>query len=174
MPCFTIPPLLLLPGVVCSRKGRHAMSNQFDEIEEDDPVEQQPSEIQSLRAAAKKGKASEQKASKLERENAFLRAGIDPDDPRLGYFYRGYEGEMTADAIRAAATESGFIAPPQQDPAIAAHQAGEAAVTRASSGTEAVFDPQGAVYAMEKAFAEGGVDGMVQAGVQYGLKVAKT
>ena len=55
----------------------------------------------------------QQKAAKaLERENAFLKAGINPDDkdnPMVGYFAKGYDGPLEADAIKAAATAAGII-----------------------------------------------------------------
>lgn len=155
------------------------MSNQYEEYSDDDDLEVEqpprsnPSEIASLRAAADKGKKLEPKVQKLERENAFLRAGIDPEDQKLGYFYRGYDGELSPEAIRAAAQEAGFIAPPQADPAVQAHQQGQQQVMAASQGTESEYDPQGAIYALEKAMAEGGVEAMMQVGQQYGLKIAR-
>lgn len=51
-------------------------------------------------------------AKALERENAFLKAGINPDDkdnPMVGYFAKGYDGPLEADAIKAAATAAGII-----------------------------------------------------------------
>lgn len=55
----------------------------------------------------------QQKAAKaLERENAFLKVGINPDDkdnPMVGYFAKGYDGPLEADAIKAAATAAGII-----------------------------------------------------------------
>lgn len=51
----------------------------------------------------------------LQRENAMLRAGIDLDSPLGAMFARAYEGELTKEAIVAAATEVGAIgqaAPP--------------------------------------------------------------
>lgn len=152
------------------------MSSQFDENHNDSTSEgtdqQNPNDIASLRAAAEKGRKLEPKVSKLERENAFLRAGINPDDKALGYFYRGYEGEMSADAIRSAAVDAGFLSPPAPDPTVQQHQQGQQAVQAASAGTEASYDPNGAIYAIQKGMAEGGVEGMIEAGRQYGLPVA--
>lgn len=127
-------------------------------------------DIKSLRDAADRGRKAAAKAEKLERENAFLRAGVDPDDSKLGYFYRGYDGELSVDAIRAAAVEAGFVAPPQADPAVQEHQQGQQAVDAANAGTESVYDPQGAVHSLEQAFAQGGVEAMIEAGKQYGLR----
>lgn len=64
----------------------------------------------------------QEKATKaLERENAFLKAGINPDDksnPMAGYFAKGYDGPLDAESIKAAATAAGVIgttppAPPE-------------------------------------------------------------
>lgn len=149
------------------------MSITTDEYENTDNEGSVAADIQSLRDAAKRGKAASEKAAKLERENAFLRAGVDPDDPKLGYFYRGYNGELSSDAIKAAAIEAGFINPPQADPAVQQHAQGQQAVDAASAGVEAVYDPQGAIHSLEQAFAEGGVEAMIAAGQQYGLRIAR-
>lgn len=45
------------------------------------------------------------KATKLERENAMLRAGVDLDSKAGQYFAKGYEGELTAEAIKAEAED---------------------------------------------------------------------
>lgn len=73
-------------------------------------------ELRELRAAAKRAKTLEAELATLQREQAFSRAlgpALD-SDPRLDYFRRGYEGEMTAEAIRTAATQAGFLNEPQQ------------------------------------------------------------
>lgn len=49
------------------------------------------------------------------RRLAFSDAGINTSDPKLGYFVKGYDGDMTPDAIRAAASEAGFIEAPRPD-----------------------------------------------------------
>lgn len=46
----------------------------------------------------------------LAREVAFLKAGINTDDPKMKYFVKGYEGDTTVDAVREAAVEAGLIA----------------------------------------------------------------
>jgi len=166
---------LRTPAQSCYRKGSPAMSQQFDENYDDNDGhnQQNPEGIASLRAAADKGKKLEPENASLKREVAFLRAGIDPDDSKLGYFYRGYDGELKPDAIKAAAIEAGFLAPPPADPAVVAHQQGQAQVQAAAAGTEATYDPAGGQYAMEKAFAEGGIEAMIAVGKQYGLPVAQ-
>lgn len=151
------------------------MTTNYDTDEDfiDESTDSAPQETPAaLRAAAARGAKAKAEADALKRENAFLRAGIDPEDTRLGYFYRGYNGDLTVDAIRSAATESGFLQAAPADPAVAQHQQGQQQVQAASAGTEAAYDPAGAQYALEKAFAEGGVEGMIEVGKQYGLPVA--
>lgn len=52
------------------------------------------------------------------RELAFVKAGVNTDDPAAKYFLKGYDGELTVDAIKAAAAEARLIgaAPPPPDP----------------------------------------------------------
>ena len=57
--------------------------------------------------AALKAKADE--AAAASRELAFVKAGVDPTLPMAKYFVKGYDGELTADAIRAAAIEAAII-----------------------------------------------------------------
>lgn len=76
-----------------------------DEVDESEASESP----RGLRRAANKGKKLESENQQLKRELAFFKAGIDTDDPRMKYFAKGYEGELTADAVRQAAMEAGFI-----------------------------------------------------------------
>lgn len=87
-----------------------------------------------LRDAAQRGRQTVAERDQLKRENAFLRAGIDPEDKRLGYFAAGYKGELTKDAITAAAIEAGFVEAPQPDPIVTATNGAEQRVTAASTG----------------------------------------
>jgi CheY-like chemotaxis protein len=57
--------------------------------------------------AALKAKAEE--ASAAARKLAFVEAGVDPSLPVAKYFMKGYDGELTADAIRQAAIEAQII-----------------------------------------------------------------
>jgi len=63
-----------------------------------------------------RAKEAEQKAATLELELSFIQrrdtfrsAGLDPDDARVKYFVKGYEGELDADAIRQEAEAAGFL-----------------------------------------------------------------
>lgn len=84
-----------------------------DDLDPDAPEpepQQDNAVIRELREQAKAGKAAQADADAARRELAFVKAGIDPDDPQQGYFVRGYQGDITADAIKTAATEAGFLA----------------------------------------------------------------
>lgn len=81
-----------------------------DEPTEDDAVPEPDNEvISTLRAQAKEGKQARAEAEAAKRELAFVRAGIDPDDPRQKYFVEGYKGDLTSDAIKSEATAAGFL-----------------------------------------------------------------
>jgi hypothetical protein len=75
------------------------------------------SQIKELEAAAKRSKELEERLANVEREAAFARAlGTEVTKPAMSYFVKGYEGELDADAIRAAATEAGFLAAAAPEP----------------------------------------------------------
>lgn len=89
--------------------------NDDDSNEEDDQLEGNVQiarkDMKALRAQAKKATAAETKLASLEREMAFSRAKIDTEDPKMSYFIKGYEGDLTSDAIRAEAEKAGFLIP---------------------------------------------------------------
>lgn len=87
-----------------------------------------------------KASAAEARASALERELAFAKAGLDLSDPKMSYFVKGYDGEADPEKIRAAATEAGFIGstePANTIPAaeLAQHQAAANLAAGASNDT---------------------------------------
>jgi hypothetical protein len=63
----------------------------------------------SLREAADEGRRARAEAAALQRENAFLRAGVDLDSPLGKMFGKAYDGELTREAIQEAAKEVGAI-----------------------------------------------------------------
>lgn len=90
------------------------MSTQFDQMDDnqdhgDKMVTLSRSDIRKLEQAAQAAKTWENEVATLKRELAFRDAGINPSDPKLRYFVKGYDGEVTVDAIKAAATEAGFL-----------------------------------------------------------------
>lgn len=144
------------------------MSDQYDDTHEDDDRDD---DFKNLRAKAKKADILERENAALKREFAFVKAGVPMDDPKMTYFVKGYDGDLEPDAIRAAAIEAGFMAPPQQnvDPAVEQARVGQAAVMAASSGTEVGFDEMSVAYQMEQAYNEGGLEALSGVAQQYGV-----
>lgn len=128
-----------------------------------------------LRRAANKGKKLESENQQLKRELAFFKAGIDIDDPRMKYFAKGYDGELTADAVRQAAMEAGFLqtqsaAQNVQNQEIASAQQ---RVLTASAGAIYEDSSEDAAFSrLEQAMEEGGVDAMMEVARQYGIPIA--
>lgn len=70
-----------------------------------------------LRKLEKELKAKDQalaEAQAAKRELAFVKAGVPLDNPVAKYFIKGYDGEITPEAIRAAAEEANLVTPSQQ------------------------------------------------------------
>lgn len=68
------------------------------------------SHIRELEAQAKESRELKAQLAQMERDNAFAKAlGPAADSPGAKYFVKAYDGELTVDAIKAAATEGGFL-----------------------------------------------------------------
>lgn len=85
---------------------------------EDPSQNTEPDHIKDLREKAKKVGAVESENAELKRKLAFSEAGIprledlDPEDDSralIGMFIRSYDGELTAEAIRADAAQIGIL-----------------------------------------------------------------
>lgn len=110
----------------------------------------------------------------VKRENAFIRAGIDPEAKGIAaYFVKGYDGEITTEAIQAAAIEAGVLqaAPPspEQQQAVEAQQAAQrvAALGQGGEQAPAVEDVQAA--ALTEAYQKGGLEGLAAALASQGI-----
>jgi hypothetical protein len=71
-----------------------------------------------MRQLEKELKANQQalaEAEAIKREFAFVKAGVPMDSPMAKYFVKGYDGEFTPEAIRAAAEEANLIQAQKQD-----------------------------------------------------------
>lgn len=142
-----------------------------DEVDESEASESP----RGLRRAANKGKKLESENQQLKRELAFFKAGIDIDDPRMKYFAKGYEGELSADAVRQAAMDAGFLqtqsaAQNAQNQEIASAQQ---RVLTASAGAIYEDSSEDAAFSrLEQAMEEGGVDAMMEVARQYGIPIA--
>lgn len=129
-------------------------------------------DIKSLRRAASGKKKLEQELADLRRELAFAKAGLPMNDPKMNYFVKGYEGEMSADAIRQAALEAGFLASQAQseDPSLAVADAAQQRVMSASSGVSYEgLSEEAALAQLESAMEEGGIEAMLDVARQFGI-----
>ena len=88
-----------------------------DNIEfEDEQPDQQPKDpvrahMRKLEAENKALREQAAAAAQAQRELTFVKAGINPDDPKARYFVKGYDGDLSVEAIRQAAEEASLIAP---------------------------------------------------------------
>lgn len=118
------------------------MSNFEEDFYEDDENQQQDSNpvrarMKQLEKETRELRKQVAEAEQLKRELNFSRAGIDPADPKFKYFVKGYDGELSTDAIRQALEEAQLIAPqkPQVDDT---EKRGWQQTNRNAAGTEAV------------------------------------
>jgi hypothetical protein len=112
---------------------------------EDTAEEQVPNWRRNLERKAKKeaerATAAEDRATKAERKLAFVQAGVDPDDPKARYFVTGYDGDLTKEAVTAAAAEIGLIEAPaaaEEDAVPADQQAAWSRTAGIQAGGESV------------------------------------
>lgn len=112
--------------------------NEYDEDGDYDEPKPKPNWRRKLEADAEAGRLAQAKAEQAERELAFYKAQIPMEAPGITYFVKGYDGELSADAIRKAATDAGFIKT-QTDPAMTQELADQSAYT-AAAGTAAPGD----------------------------------
>lgn len=78
------------------------------EAEDSVSQESKPNWRRNLEDRAKAGDEAVAELAQLRRELSFRDAGVDPASKQGQYFMRGYDGEMTVDAIRAEAAELGL------------------------------------------------------------------
>ncbi len=79
------------------------------EVEDSVSQESKPNWRRELEGRAKAGDEAVAELAQLRRELSFRDAGIDPASKQGQYFMRGYDGEMTVDAIRNEASELGLV-----------------------------------------------------------------
>jgi hypothetical protein len=83
----------------------------FDDSDGEQDGQEPREENHNLKQLRKKGRDYDAVASERDtykRELEFYKAGI-PDTPQTRYFRKGYDGDLSVEAIRAAAAEAGFI-----------------------------------------------------------------
>lgn len=129
-----------------------------DGQDDDTTVNLDRKRIRSLERDAKQFRKANEELAQIKRENAFIKAGINPDtDPKLKYFMSGYDGEITAEAIRSAAETAGFLTPNTANLEQAA-AADRVAAASAGTGTVAKDDP---IERLRAADREGGKEAVL-------------
>lgn len=112
------------------------MSDEFND--DGQQQEQEHPDIRALRQKAKEADRLQAELAARDRELAFAKSGLNFDDPKLKYFIKGYDGELTPEAIKAKAQEDGFLAaPPPNNPQEVDAQRRIAAASSGASETPA-------------------------------------
>lgn len=143
---------------------------QDDDDDEKKMVTLSRAQIRNLEKRAKERDEFAKELDDRKKSDVFVEAGIDPKNTQHGYFMRGYQGEINVEAIKAAATEAGYLTPPEPDAAQQAALEAQQRVANASAGAT----PRGAMdeatmrAEMEKAAAEGGSDDIMAVARKYG------
>lgn len=101
------------------------MSEFEDDYQAEDSESRNPlrARMKELEAEVKALRAERQQFESERRELTFVKAGIDPADTKVKYFVKGYDGELSPEAIRSAAIEAGFLSPDPQPDRVAEQQA---------------------------------------------------
>lgn len=92
------------------------MSNYEDDFEEtDDQQESNPvrARMKQLEKETRELRKQLAEAETARREFNFMKAGIDPTEAKFKYFVKGYDGDLSPEAIRLAAEEAQLITPQQ-------------------------------------------------------------
>ena len=77
--------------------------------DEQNTQDQEPEHIKALREKAKTADSIASEKSALERKVAILEAGVNTTTPVGQMFLKSYDGDLTAEAIKAAAAEVGLV-----------------------------------------------------------------
>ena len=128
-----------------------------------------PAEYAAERREKRELREAREAKEKAERELAFYRAGIDPNSSGIaGYFVKGYDGDLSPEAIRQAAIDAGLAqapqATPEQQQAQDAQQQAIAAQQRiadaAGSQTASPTAQDAQIRAMEDSLNAGGIEAL--------------
>jgi hypothetical protein len=95
------------------------MSDVIDEFDDETSDQSHKDPVRAhLKKMEQENKLLRQQAAEFEslkRKMAFAEAGIDVNAPVAKYFIKGYEGEISPEAIRAAAEEAQILKPTQKE-----------------------------------------------------------
>lgn len=80
-----------------------------DETGDETPKDPVRARMRQLEKELQHSKQALAEAESLKREVAFIKAGIPMDNPMAKYFVKGYDGDISPEAIRTAAEEAKLI-----------------------------------------------------------------
>jgi len=86
-----------------------------DETGDEAPKDPVRARMRQLEKELKAKETALHEAEQIKREYAFMKAGVPMDTPMAKYFVKGYDGEFTPEAIRAAAEEAQLIQKAAED-----------------------------------------------------------
>ena len=126
------------------------METESTETEEVSSTESKPNWRRELEARAARADELEAQIQQMQRKDVFRDAGLDPSNRMTEYFMKGYEGELTVEAIQAEATSTGLTSlVSQEDTTNLGQQAqfaeqveAERRIAEASDDAGPVADPQ--------------------------------
>jgi hypothetical protein len=95
--------------------------------------------MRELEQQVKAFEAKAKEAEAAQRELAFVKAGVNPDSAAAKYFVKGYDGELTPEAIRAAAEEANLVSSEKKE--VAGEQQAWNRVAQASRAGETSEPP---------------------------------
>jgi hypothetical protein len=103
-------------GTWVRRPKETTVTDGYDDQDQTDLVPR--SQIRQLEEKAKKAGELQTQLEEMQRRVAFSEAlGTAVNDPKVRYFIKGYDGELTSEAIRAEALEAGLLTTTQPQPA---------------------------------------------------------
>lgn len=130
------------------------MSDDIEDMDDDTTAADTAAEKQNWRRKleqdAEEGRKAVEAAQQARRELAFIKAGIDVDSPQGKLLAKAYEGEATAEAVKAFAVEHGVL--DVETPAVPAEElAAHDRLAAASGGSTVQSDEQGYEAAIRNA-----------------------
>lgn len=126
------------------------METESTETEEVSSTESKPNWRRELEAKAKRADELEAQIQQMQRKEVFRDAGLDPSNRMTEYFMKGYEGELTVEAIQAEAANTGLTnlvaqtdtSNSEQQAQFAQQVEAERRIAEASDDAGPVADPQ--------------------------------
>ena len=126
------------------------METESTETEEVSSTESKPNWRRELEARAARADELEAQIQQMQRKEVFRDAGLDPSNRMTEYFMKGYEGELTVEAIQAEAANTGLTnlvaqtdtSNSEQQAQFAQQVEAERRIAEASDDAGPVADPQ--------------------------------